>query len=77
MRKLPASSATFIVPMITAAIMTFLVTGISSWLNLEFDKAFFSKWMMSWGISWLIAFPTLLVSLPIVKKLVSYMTEAS
>ncbi|EPH31988.1 hypothetical protein L293_1764 [Acinetobacter gyllenbergii CIP 110306 = MTCC 11365] len=34
-----------------------------------FEQFSFATWMSAWGISWLIAFPVLLLVLPVVRKL--------
>ena len=36
---------------------------------------FFAAWLEAWGISWLIAFPVLLVVLPLVRRLTALIVE--
>ncbi len=74
-RKLPARYATLIQPMILAAIMTFVVSGIATARALGVSPGFVSNWMTSWGISWLVAFPTMILALPPVRRLVGKIVE--
>lgn len=52
---------------IMVAIMTCVVTLVMALLNNSFALL---KWLKGWGISFLIAFPTVLVVMPFTKKLI-------
>lgn len=70
-RKLPARTAHVILPLVITFCMTFIVSGISTVKNLGMhDPMLLSSWMDAWGTSWIIAFPVLIVLLPIVRKFV-------
>lgn len=58
-------------PAILALLMTFVVSGISTVRAIGFPPDFFSKWMGSWLISYIVAFPTLLVVQPIVRRIMA------
>ncbi|WCG85039.1 DUF2798 domain-containing protein [Pectobacterium sp. A5351] len=49
--------------------MTCLVSLISTFKGVGLSSQFTEKWLSSWGISWLVAFPVLLFVLPIVRKI--------
>ena len=71
-RKLPARYATIVSPLVLSLLMTFIVSFISTLKSLGFHASLPSIWMSAWGLSWLVAFPTLLVVLPLVRRIVSW-----
>ena len=55
--------------------MTFIVSFISTLKSLGFERSLPSIWMTAWGLSWLVAFPTLLLVLPMVRRIVGALCE--
>jgi Protein of unknown function (DUF2798) len=76
MTKLPAKYNFVAMPFVLSVMMSFIISGVSTLRALGLAEGFFSKWMGAWGISWLIAFPTVLVLLPLVRKIVTSFVEA-
>lgn len=77
-RKLPARTVHFILPLCITFCMTFVVSGVASIKNLGFqDPSLIPSWMEAWGTSWAIAFPVLLLLLPVIRKFVFTFVEAS
>ena len=74
-RKLPARYAGFISPLVLSLLMTFIVSLISTLKSLGLRPDLPSTWMTAWGLSWLIAFPTLLLVLPMVRRIVNWLCE--
>ena len=74
-KRLPARYAAFITPLVLSLLMTFVVSAISTWKSLGFGPQFLSTWPVAWGVSWLVAFPTLLLVLPIVRRIVAVVVE--
>lgn len=74
-RKLPARYAAVISPLALSLLMTFIVSLISTLKSLGFHPSMPGIWMVAWGLSWLVAFPTLLVVLPIVRRIVGMLCE--
>ncbi len=68
-RKLPAHYGAFVTPLILSGLMTLIVSGISTLRVLGATPAFLQGWPVAWGLSWLIAFPVLLLALPAARKL--------
>ena len=68
MKKLPASTLRFALPLGTTFFMTFLVSGFATWRALGTVPGMLGTWMVSWMISWAIAFPTMLIMMPIVRR---------
>jgi hypothetical protein len=56
--------------------MSCIISFVSTWRALGLIEGFTAKWLPSWGLSWAIAFPALLVVLPIVRKIVAMFVEA-
>lgn len=51
--------------------MSFVVSGIATLKAIGPADGFVPVWMSAWAVSWAVAFPTLLLVLPFVRKLVS------
>ncbi|MFL1460672.1 DUF2798 domain-containing protein [Roseococcus sp. DSY-14] len=55
-------------------IMTFVISGVSTLLALGPTHAMLARWPLAWLTSWAIAFPTVLVVLPILRRIVTRLT---
>ena len=55
-------------------IMTFVISGVSTLLALGLTGAALARWPVAWMTSWAIAFPTVLVVLPLVRRIVGRLT---
>ncbi len=73
--RLPASWAPFVMPLILSVCMTFIVSGIATLKAIGLTDRFFDLWMGAWGVSWIVSFPTLLVILPLARKLVNFIVR--
>jgi hypothetical protein len=74
-RKLPPRYASVVLPLILSVLMTFVVSAISTLKSLGPTPAFLATWPAAWALSWIVAFPTLLVVLPLVRRIVSLVVE--
>ena len=74
--KLPARYAAIVMPLVLSVLMTFVVSAISTLKSLGLTPAFVSTWPAAWALSWLVAFPTLLAVLPLVRRIVTFVVEA-
>jgi hypothetical protein len=63
-------------PLVLSVLMTFVVSAISTMKSLGPTSAFIATWPAAWAISWLVAFPTLLAVLPLVRRIVASVVEA-
>ena len=70
-RRVPARYAVLLMPLLLSIIMTCIISGVSTLLALGASQEALRRWPEAWGFSWLVAFPTLLVVLPIVRRLVA------
>ncbi|MGN6305073.1 MAG: DUF2798 domain-containing protein [Mesorhizobium sp.] len=75
-RKLPARYAAFVSPFVLSVLMTFVVSLISTLKGVGLRPDFVSLWMAAWGLSWLVAFPTLLAVLPAVRRIVGLLCHS-
>jgi hypothetical protein len=69
--KLPARYASVVMPLVLSLLMTFVVSAISTLKSLGATPAFVATWPIAWALSWLVAFPTLLALLPLVRRIVA------
>ncbi len=63
-------------PLLLSIFMTCIVSLVSTLKSLGLDAFSLNGWLSAWGLSWLIAFPTLLLVLPLVKKLTAYLVNS-
>ena len=75
--KLPARYASVVMPFLLSIFMTCIVSMISTFKGLGADPHFFRIWLGAWAISWVIAFPTLLFILPVVRKATAALVRAA
>lgn len=70
-RRLPPRYTLPVTGLILSGIMTVIISGISTLLALGLTGEFIGRWPIAWLTSWTIGFPTVLVVLPIVRRLVA------
>lgn len=75
MKRLPARAAGLLLPFILSILMTFVVSAVATLTNTGPGADFLGKWMHAWGLSWIIAFPTLLCALPVTRRAVKALVE--
>ncbi|WP_010466951.1 DUF2798 domain-containing protein [Acidovorax radicis] len=75
LRKLPARSAAWVTPLLLSLLMTFIVSLISTLRVVGLSMDVPRLWMSSWALSWLVAFPTLLLVLPLVRRATAAIVE--
>jgi hypothetical protein len=73
--RLPARYAVLVMPLLLSILMTFIVSMVSTLRSIGLAPGFFAIWLGAWGLSWLVAFPTLLVVLPLVRKATAALVE--
>jgi hypothetical protein len=75
LKRLPARYAAVIMPLILSVFMTSIVSFIATVKTAGFTDNLLTLWLGAWEISLLIAFPTLLIVLPIVRRIVAFFVE--
>ena len=74
-KKLPAKFNQFVMPLLLSWIMTAVVSLVSTIKAADFKMLHLDIWLSSWILSWLVAFPILLMTIPFMKKVTSYLVE--
>ncbi|HWA44008.1 MAG TPA: DUF2798 domain-containing protein [Hypericibacter adhaerens] len=62
--------------LVLSAMMSFIVSGITTFRNAGLVEGFFNIWIGAWVPSWLIAFPVVLVVAPIARRFVGLLVRA-
>lgn len=61
---------------VLSAMMSFLVSGISTFRTAGLADQFIGLWLGAWLPSWLIAFPVVLIVAPATRRIVSGLVRA-
>jgi Protein of unknown function (DUF2798) len=75
MRKLPKRYAGLLLPFFLSFIMTGIATSIGTARAFHSFEAFMEHWPTTWLYAWMVGFPTVLVVLPLVRRLVGMLVE--
>ena len=73
--KLSAKWATIVMPFILSCLMSGIISLINRLRNLGWIDGFITLWFHNWMISWVFAFPIVLILLPMVRKLTSKLVD--
>lgn len=73
--RLPARFAPLLFGLLLSGIMSCIVSGIATLKAVGVVPTFFSAWMSAWAFSWAVAFPSVVVLAPIVRRWVAALTE--
>ncbi|HET8705803.1 MAG TPA: DUF2798 domain-containing protein [Pseudomonadales bacterium] len=73
--KIPARFSNLLFGGILSLIMVTIVSAVVILINQGFSAEFPVRWLKSFATTWPIAFPTVLVVAPRVRKLVVHLTE--
>lgn len=68
-RKLPARYAALVMPLLLSILMTAIISLVSTLRAVGVIPDLLELWLGAWMVSWLVAFPTLLLVLPVVRRL--------
>ena len=77
LRKLPARYAALVLPLLLSILMTFIISLISTLHSIGLADGMLHLWMGAWGLSWIVAFPTLLLVLPLVRRATRALVESA
>jgi hypothetical protein len=62
--------------LILSGLMSLVVSGIATFRSAGPVEGFFALWLGAWLLSWLIAFPTVLVVAPLARRVVGGLVRA-
>ncbi|MGN6151030.1 MAG: DUF2798 domain-containing protein [Lysobacteraceae bacterium] len=74
--KLPARYAAFVMPLLLSIFMTAIVSLVSTLRSVGLVDGVVALWLGAWGMSWLIGFPTLLLVLPVVRRITAWIVQS-
>jgi len=74
-RKFPARYEGVLNLLVLSIMMTCIVSGISTVRSMGFTSHVFEVWPQAWAMSWCVAFPTLFIVTPLVRRIVSVLVE--
>lgn len=75
--KLPAKYATWIMPLLLSGLMSGTISMMNLWKNIGWFDGFFTQWLGIWLFSWMIAFPTVMIFLPLVRRFTALVVDLS
>jgi hypothetical protein len=65
-----------VMPFFLSVLMSCVISFVSTAKAIGFTPDLVQSWLKAWGVSWLVAFPTVLVVLPVVRRLAGMVVEA-
>ena len=71
---IPARFVPVLFGLILSGLMSFLVSGISTFRAVGLTEGVLMVWLLAWLSSWAVAFPTVLVVAPVTRRLVAWLT---
>lgn len=60
--------APIVMAFLLSVAMTMVVSAVSTLRGVGLTPSFLEVWLSAWGLSWIVAFPSLLVLLPIARR---------
>jgi hypothetical protein len=75
--KLPAFCEPIVFGLLLSGLMSLVVSGIATWNALGFAPDLVVQWMKSWMFAWAVAFPSVLVVAPAVRRITRSMVASS
>ncbi len=75
-KKLPARTQGVVFPMILSLLMSGIVSTIATLNATGLEGEVLFKILRAWGVSYLIAFPTALLVIPIVRRIVAVIVQS-
>ncbi len=74
-KRLPASYAKYVMPFILSVLMSAIVSAVATAMSVGAGPSFLVGWPGAWCGSWLVAFPSLLVVLSFVRRIMVAIVE--
>jgi hypothetical protein len=73
--KIHPKHLAWLMPLFLSGIMSGAISCFNMIINKGLVDGFFSLWLHAWSLSWLMAFPLILVVLPLVRKFLMQFVE--
>ena len=75
MRKLPARSQAVLIPLFLSFMMSFVVSAIATLKAVGVEPGLMGKVLQAWSVSFPVAFPSAVLLLPVVRRVVGVMVQ--
>jgi hypothetical protein len=75
-KKLPVRLFQPLFGLFMAFFMSFLMSGAITALNIGFPPDFLARWMHSWGMAFVLAYPAILIVAPFARRLALRFAES-
>ncbi len=75
-RKLPVRAFQPVFGLFMAFLMSFLMSGAITAINVGVPEDFVSRWMRAWGLAFLLAYPAILIVAPVARRLALRIAES-
>ncbi len=76
MKKLPPAAMHVVMPFLLSVLMSAIVSFVATLKAIGITPDLMLSWLKAWGVSWVVAFPTVLVVLPLVRRLAGLIVES-
>ncbi|WP_122898158.1 DUF2798 domain-containing protein [Acinetobacter sp. B51(2017)] len=73
--KIHPKHLTWLMPLILSGIMSGAISCFNIYLKIGAAEGFISIWLHAWSLSWLMAFPLIMIVLPLVRKFLMQFVE--
>lgn len=74
-RKLPARYAAVVMPLFLSLMMSGIISFITTLRSIGWQAITLQGWLGAWALSWVVAFPTVLLLLPVVRRLTAMVVQ--
>lgn len=75
-RKLPVRAFQPVFGLLMAIFMSFLMSGAITAINVGVPPDFVARWMRSWGLAFILAYPAILTVAPLARRLALRIAES-
>ena len=73
---IPARYAHVLLSFFTSLFMSLIMSGVITLLNLGWVDDFLLRWLIAWISAFVVAFPAILLVMPVAKRIVTRLTVA-
>lgn len=75
MKKFPARYSPILLALFTSMLMSLIMSGVITLLNLGWVDDFLWRWLIAWLSAFVVAFPAILLVMPIARRIVATLTH--
>lgn len=76
MSKIHVKHMSWLMPLFLSGLMSGSLSCFNLFVNKGFMPSFVEKWLLTWAMSWFIAYPLILIFIPLVRKCLMLIVQA-